>query len=275
MNTIHLALAVVRAPAGRIEENLSRTARWARNARAQGADLICFPELNITGYAINDTVVRTAQPIPGPITDVLQEIAEREAIGIIAGMAEQGSGGRVYAAQVFVCPGQPPATYRKIHIAPPEKPYLSPSDSVPVFGFRGLRFGLQLCYDAHFPELTTRMALEGIDLLLVPHASPRGTPAEKLKSWQRHLPARAFDNGIFVAACNVVGENGEGLEFPGVAVVYGPDGRLVNSSRRRLEGLLVVGIDADALDRVRNHRMRYFFPNRRPEIYRHSLPEDR
>lgn len=275
MNGIHLALAVVRAPVARIEENLARTGRWTRTARAKGADLICFPELNITGYSTRDTVVRTAQPIPGPITDGLQEIANREEIAIIAGMAEQGSGNRFYAAQVVVCPDQPPAAYRKIHIAPPEKHYLSPGIKVPIFTFRGLRFGLQLCYDAHFPELSTRMAIDGIDLLLIPHASPRGTPMEKLKSWQRHLPARAFDNGIFVAACNLVGENEEGLEFPGVAVVYGPDGNPVSSSRRRSEGLLIVRIKTDILDRVRNHRMRYFLPNRRPEIYRHSPPEDR
>jgi predicted amidohydrolase len=58
-------------------------------------------------------------------------------------------------------------------------------------------------------------------------------PAEKFESWMRHLPARAFDNGVFVGACNPVGENGAGLSFPGVALLLGPDGRLMKGFQWR------------------------------------------
>ncbi len=70
--------------------------------------------------------------------------------------------------------------------------------------------GIQLCYDAHFPELSTRMAVNGADIIFMPHASPRGTPSQKLTSWLRHLTARAFDNGVFIVACNQNGDNQKG-----------------------------------------------------------------
>ncbi len=266
MKTLHLALAAVRQTVGAVSTNLERTLHWAEKARGKGADLVCFPELNLTGYSVRTSLRPFAQPVPGPATEALQAAADRLDLAIVAGMAEADPGGKVFASQVLVRPGRAPAVYRKLHVAPPEREAFRPGDAAPTFGYRGVRIGIQLCYDAHFPGLSTRMALEGIDLLLVPHASPRGVPAEKLASWQRHLPARAFDNGIFVAACNPVGDNGDGLEFPGVTVAFGPDGRRLAASCHRNDGLLSVRLEADRLERVRRHPMGYFLPHRREDV---------
>jgi N-carbamoylputrescine amidase len=111
------------------------------------------------------------------------------------------------------------------------------------------------------------MAIKGADLIFIPHASPRGTPEEKYRSWMRHLTARAFDNGLFVVACNQTGENDKGLYFPGIAVIIGPSGNVIKKNLSNREGLIVVNLKSKDLDRVREHRMRYFLPNRRPELY--------
>jgi predicted amidohydrolase len=87
----------------------------------------------------------------------------------------------------------------------------------------------------------------------------------------RHLTARAFDNGVFVVACNQAGENGEGLHFPAIAMVIGPSGDLLAQDTSGEEGLLVADLDASLLDHVRSHRMRHFLPNRRPGLYRRLL----
>jgi N-carbamoylputrescine amidase len=112
------------------------------------------------------------------------------------------------------------------------------------------------------------MALDGVHAIFMPHASPRGTPEEKRDSWLRHLPARAFDNGVYVVACNQTGANGAGLGFPGVALALGPDGRVIASDTGGREGLLLATLDADRLAAVRRHPMRYFLPHRRPDLYR-------
>ena len=126
----------------------------------------------------------------------------------------------------------------------------------------------QLCYEAHFPEISTVMALKGAEIIFMPHASPRGTPSQKLDSWLRHLTARAFDNSVFVIACNQNGDNQRGLKFPGLALIIDPSGAVINKNISGEEGIAIADLKADTLEAVRGHRMRYFLPNRRPEMYK-------
>ena len=162
-------------------------------------------------------------------------------------------------------------SYRKIHIAPPERNIFSSGNNIPLFEIHSVKFGVQLCYDAHFPELSTCMAVEGADIIFLPHASPRGTPDEKFNSWMRHLTARAFDNGLYIIACNQAGNNQSGLQFPGVAVVIGPEGYVIDKQLSDKDGILVADLKSEDLKAVRDHRMRYFLPNRRPDIYRSRI----
>ncbi len=268
MKNIRIALVIMNCPVGRNRENLERVGHWTRQAGRQGARIVCFPELCISGYTTRALASDTAERVPGPSTDSLQQIARREKVVILAGLAEKDDAGSVYAGHLVVTQQGMAGSYRKVHIAPPERSVFTAGSSAPLFSAAGVRFGIQLCYDAHFPELSTRMALEGAELIFMPHASPRGTADAKFNSWTRHLTARAFDNGLFVAACNQTGSNRMGLQFPGVAMVVGPSGEVVARSVEAREGLLLVDLKAAQLRHVRDHRMRYFLPNRRPEIYR-------
>ena len=83
----------------------------------------------------------------------------------------------------------------------------------------------------------------------------------------RHLSARAFDNSLFIVACNQTGENEKGLGFPGIAVIIGPSGEVIQKDISGKEGVLLATLKTEDLIRVRSHRMRYFIPNRRPELY--------
>ncbi len=268
MQDIRVAAVVCRSPVGRKEETLLRIRTWVERARDEGADILCFPEMYVTGYSLRPELREKAEPIPGPATEALLGLASAAKMVLLAGLAEKGNKGRVYAAHVVVWPHGKLGVYRKLYIAPPEEGLFAPGNRIPVFEYRGATFGIQLCYDAHFPELATAMALKGAEILFLPHASPRGSATEKIKSWMRHLPARAFDNGLFVVACNPVGENGEGLDFPGTALAVGPDGAVLATRAGKREGLLVVDLKKSALEAVRSHRMRFFLPRRRTDLYR-------
>jgi N-carbamoylputrescine amidase len=268
MKNTRIAVVMCRAPLNRVDENLARMSRWVAAAEAQQVDIVCFPELNISGYSTRESLQPSAEPIPGPITDRVAAMAAAHRVTILAGMVETGRAQKVFVSHLVVSPDGLQGVYRKLHVAPPELPVFDAGDTVPLFQSGGITFGIQLCYDAHFPELTTRMAMKGAEAVFFPHASPRNSARQKAASWMRHLPARAFDNGIYVVACNQVGDNEAGLNFPGVAVAIDPSGNLLQERLAESAEMMVLDLDGAALQAVRSHPMRYFLPHRRPELYR-------
>ena len=267
MKDIRIAVVACNSQVNKTSNNLERMVKWIMASKREGAAIICFPEMNITGYSNNKGIKDAAEHVPGPATLDLLNLAEGEKIVILAGIVERDEKDRIFASHLVVKPDRTVAVYRKLHIAPPERNVFTPGNKTPLFKAHDVKFGIQLCYDAHFPELSTLMAIKGADLIFMPHASPRGTPEEKYKSWMRHLPARAYDNSLFIIACNQAGENEKGLSFPGIAVIIGPSGEVIAKDLSGKEGMLVADLKAEDLNWVRSHRMRYFLPNRRPEIY--------
>ena len=267
MKNIRVGLAIQQSIAGAFEENLSRSLGAVARAGAEQADFIVFPEMNLTGYLAGSRIQSIARPLDSSWIDSLSQASNCHNLTILAGLVELADDDRIYATQLVISPHAPLSYYRKIHLAPYETPYFSPGSRVQMFEQQGLRFGIQLCYDAHFPELSTAMALKGADVIFFPHASPRGSSQEKYRSWMRHLTARGFDNGVFVAAVNQTGDNQGGLEFPGLALVIGPDGYPVSECVEPAETIHWVNMDMSAIDRVRDHKMRYFLPNRRTDLF--------
>jgi len=268
MRDIRIAIAVCNAKVGKTRDNLDKTIRWVKQARADGVELICFPEMNLTGYSNHPDIIGLAEPIPGPSVDELIALSAKEKIFILAGLAEKGEDGNTYASHVVISPDGLIGVYRKLYIAPPEQAIYTGGKHIPIFESRGIKFGIQLCYDAHFPELSTKMAALGAAVIFIPHASPRGSAPDKHRSWMRHLPARAYDNSAFIVACNQTGDNEKNLSFPGNAVVIGPSGHILKKWVSGKEALDVFDLKADELQRVRNNRMHFFLPNRRPELYK-------
>ena len=268
MKNIRLALVIQNCSAGQFDVNLQAFETFTLQAKARGADMVVFPEMNLTGYVSGEKIRDIARPITQDLEEFLLKLASAQDIIILAGLARKDAVGKIFASHLSVLPKAGIHIYDKVHTAPPEKEFYSAGDDVSIIHSTHLKFGVQLCYDAHFPSLSTHMAKQGAELIVIPHASPRGDSHEKLESWLRHLTARAFDNGIFVAACNQVGQNRNGLTFPGVAVVIGPDGRVVDQKLSASEpAMLVTTLKGDLLEQVRSHKMRYFLPNRREDLY--------
>ena len=267
--TTDLKLAVVCAHSilGDIEGNLDRISRLAERAVREGAHVVCFPESVATGYALKDPGKYCSVRDTAHVKDRLIQMGRDLKTVLIAGFIENRGNQKPYMAQLITGPEGSMGIYRKTHLSPTESEVYGAGETLDVFVYGHWCFGVQLCYEAHFPEISTKMALSGADFLLIPHASPRGTPPEKFESWMRHLPARAFDNGVFVAACNPVGENGADLSFPGVALLLGPDGRLIKEFQGEEEAILHGVLHGDDLRNIRQHRMKYFLSKRRPELY--------
>ena len=96
MKNVRIALVVMNCPVGRNPKNTERVEHWTRQAGKQGAQIVCFPELCISGYTTRAAAADTAEGVPGPATDFLQQIARRQEMVILAGLVEKDDAGRVY-----------------------------------------------------------------------------------------------------------------------------------------------------------------------------------
>lgn len=266
MRDVRVAAVCMASTPGDVEGNLQKTERFVSEAAAQGAEIVCFPELSTHGYTLRGRADR-----PGEQGEILRRIlglACSHGILVLAGLIGEGeSRGPSCICQVAAGPEGLIGLYRKTHLSPPEKEVFQPGNDLRAYSHRGITFGIQLCYESHFPEISTVLSLQGAEILFLPHASPRGTPEEKLRSWLRHLPGRSFDNSVFVVACNQTGGVADGPSFPGVALILGPAGRLIASRADTGEGMLIADLKEGELAETRGHRMRYFLPSRRPELY--------
>ena len=268
VDNLKIAAVCMTAVAGEIEGNLDRIEGLTREASAGGAHMVCFPELSVTGYIQRSPVGIYSRPEMERVLDRLVRLARDAGVVLMAGLIEvEDEATPPYIAQIVAGPRGLIGTYRKTHLGPTETGLYRPGRKISVFKIGNTTLGVQLCYEGHFPDISTRMALMGADVIFIPHASPRGTPEEKLESWMRHLPARAFDNGLFVVACNPVGPSGGGLAFPGAAVAFGPDGRVLARYAGTGEHILYAELKDGMLRDVRTHRMKYFLPGRRPSLY--------
>lgn len=268
MEDLTVGVVCMHAEPGRVDENLAGMARLAREASANGAGVVCFPECSLTGYSLDREQGGIKSLTLSSAESLLKEIADDSGAVILAGLAEDAGHGKPFITQVAVGPHGLVGVHRKTHLGPPEEGIYRAAGAIETLSLCGTTVGIQLCYETHFPEISTTMALRGAEILFCPHASPRGSGEEKLQSWLRHLPARAFDNTVYVVACNQVGKTSAGLSFPGVALVAGPDGRIDAKYTGDQEKVLVVSLYSAELRDIRKNPMRYFFPNRRPDLYK-------
>ncbi|PKN24882.1 MAG: nitrilase [Deltaproteobacteria bacterium HGW-Deltaproteobacteria-21] len=265
MRDVRVAAVCMASIPGDVEGNFKRTERFVSGAAGRGAEIVCFPELSIHGYTLRNQEHRLGDH--QEIVRRIEDLARSQRILILAGLLIADEYRRPCICQVAAGPEGLIGLYRKTHLSPPEKEVFLPGEELKTYSHKGIAFGIELCYEAHFPEISAILALQGAEILFLPHASPRGTPEEKLSSWLRHLPSRAFDNSVFVVACNQTGDAEDGPSFPGVALVLDPSGRLIASRAEGGEGMLIADLREQTLAQTRSHRMKYFLPSRRPELY--------
>jgi len=268
MEDLKVAAVAMRSVVGKKAENLARMETLADRAARKGARAVCFPEMNISGYGLREEMESFAEAIPGPSADAVLKMAKTYNLLILAGLAEKRGKNRFFISQFAAGPAGLLGVYRKLHLGPPEEGIYQAGDEFPVFHFEKIPFGIELCFDGHFPELSTLLALKGAEVIFVPHASPRESSEQKQERWLRYLTARAYDNSVFVVACNQEGKGESGLNFSGAALVLDPRGEVIASSKEDGGGMIFAELKKDTLQRVRESPRGFFLRKRRPDLYR-------
>ncbi len=261
---MHIALYQCPPQPLAVIDNLARLKTQVRLAKAQGVDLLVFPEMFLTGYNIgSDAVQRLAETANGPSAHVIAGIAEAYGVAIAYGYPERGTHGQVYnSAQLFDAQGNSCLNYRKTHLfGELDRAMFTPGGNhFPVVELNGWQVGMLICYDLEFPENARRLALAGAELILVPTANM--LPFEFIADVT--VRSRAFENQCFVAYANYCGAEGA-IRYCGLSSVAGPDGAR-HAMATDLPAQINAVLPRDALLQVR--RAYDYRQDRRPELYR-------
>jgi N-carbamoylputrescine amidase len=270
--------------------NLAASISGIREAAARGARLVLLQELHTGVYFCQTEDTKRfdqAEPIPGPTTQELGDLAKELGIVIVGSLFERRAPGVHHnTAVVLDTDGSLKGQYRKMHIPDDpgycEKFYFTPGDQgfVPIATSVGT-LGVLVCWDQWYPEAARLMALHGAEILLYPTAigwDPRDDAAEKTRqreAWITIQRAHAIANGLPLIACNRVGTEPDpsgrspGIQFWGSSFIAGPQGEFLAQATTDKPEILVVEISRKHSEDVR--RIWPFFRDRRIDAYQDLL----
>ncbi|MEZ6055655.1 MAG: nitrilase family protein [Planctomycetaceae bacterium] len=275
--------------------NLARIEALTAAASAAGATVVSFHECSISAYTFAQTLtpaelLKLAEEVPdGHSVQRLIEIAKKYNVHLLAGLFER-QGEKVYNAYVCVNGDGLVAKHRKLH--PFVNPYLSPGDEFVSFDIEGWKCSILICYDNNLPENVRIVALQGAEVLFMPHVTGclpsvmpgRGIVAPELwanrqhdpvplrlefegpkgRGWlMRWLPARAWENGLYVVFTNPIGLDG-GQVRNGNAMVLDPFGEVLSECHRLDDDFCLGRLTYEKLLQSSGRR---YLRARRPELY--------
>ena len=254
--TLRVALAQVDCALGDVAENARRAHEAIARARDEGADLVVFPELSLTGYALGAVTEDVAITLDDPLIAGLA--AETDGIAAVVGCVESGRV-HTYNSALFLDGGAIVHVQRKTHLPTygrwEEHKHFSPGPALRAFDSRLGRTALLICNDAWQAPLAYVAAHDGARLLIVTAASSLehadGTdPAELERDWGDLLRFHARFLQAWVVFVNRAGKEG-GVTFWGGSRIVDPWGRIVAQAPRAEEALVHADLDVTAVRRRR------------------------
>lgn len=258
MKPCRVALAQIAPRLGDLDGNLALHLDTIRRARREGAGLVVFPELSLTGYLLRDDVPDVALPLDDPRLARLLR-ASRE-IDVVVGLVEESPGHRFHNAGVYLSGGRVLHVHRKVYL-----PTYGMFDEGRDFaaGDRFRRFdapmgptGMLVCEDFWHSSASWLLAQEGAEVLLVLSsgptrgARPKQRQVSSVEVWHQLLKTTAQFLTTFVVYVNRVGYE-DGLNFGGGSVAVDPFGREIGALPALDPGLVLADLDPEVLRRAR------------------------
>ena len=254
---LRLALAQMNPTVGDLECNTAQMVEWIGRARAEGADLVVFPELVIPGYPPEDLLLK-----PSFIRDNLRyrdrAVEASQGIAVVGGFVDHDTD--IHNAAFFAHDGRLRGVYHKVYLPNygvfDEERYFQRGRRSPIFELGGVRIGVSICEDAWYPAGPISVqAAAGAELLININGSPyhRGKRASR----ETMIATRAMDSRAFLGWVNLVGGQDE-LVFDGNSVVFGPEGERIAQASSFREELLVADLDIGSVfgERLHDTRLR-------------------
>lgn len=263
---MRIALIQMNSHAAARDENVSRACDFIAEAARSKPDVVVLPEFFNTEYFPQYRDYRYmdyAESDTGYTQTRIKAEARRHGIHIVSTIFEMARPGLYYDTAMLINPdGEIAGKYRKVHPAALlslEKIYFRGGSTFPVFRIGEWTIGFSICYDNLFPESCRCLALHGAELIIAPYATPVADP------WENFLSTRALENGVFLAACNHVGREGD-WQMSGKSMLIDPLGKIIAKASDSNEEIVCAEF---ARDQVIEARRRFpLFRDRRPDAYR-------
>lgn len=280
--------------------NLTVIERIAKEAASQGADVIAFHECSITGYTFarnldRQQMLAIAEPVPhGESTQQLIAIAAKYNIIILAGLFEKDESDNLYKPYICVDKNGIIAKHRKLH--PFINPHLTAGQDYTIFEVKGWQCGILICYDNNVIENVRATKLLGADIIFMPHVTmctPSSRPGAgfvdpqlwqnrendptslrlefdgmKGRSWlMKWLPARAYDNAVYVVFSNPIGMDDDQLKN-GCSMILDPFGDILAECQSFEDSFVTAILTPEKLTQAGGYR---YISARRPDLYREII----
>jgi len=256
---IKLALAQINTRLGGIESNLEKHLDLIQRAAAQGAKMIIFPELSLTGYILQDLAPAVAQRAHAENPVFKQLLLASQNIDVVVGFVEEDVRNRFFISSAYLSAGSVSHVHRKVYLPTyglfDEGRFFAWGDTTAAFNTRFGRAGILICEDFWHVSPPYLLWLDGADLFLFTSASPgRGLTSAPILSTAQWVESinRAYASIFtsFVVHCNRVGFE-DGLHFWGGSTVYDPNGELLVKAPYEEESLTFCELDLNQLHRTR------------------------
>jgi predicted amidohydrolase len=262
---MRLTLIQMNSRAAARDENVERACAFVDEAARQRPDLVVLPEFFNVEYFPQYRDYRYmdyAEPEDGYTQTRMKEKARQHGIHIVSTIFEAARPGLYYDTAMLINPaGEIVGKYRKVHPAAYlslEKIYFRGGSSFPVFRVGDWTVGFSICYDNLFPESCRCLMLHGAELIIAPYATPVADP------WENFLTTRALENGVFLAACNHVGKEGDWV-MSGKGMIIDPLGKILIQAGSTEEQVFGADIEREAVIRARQRFL--LARDRRPDAY--------
>ncbi len=260
-----IAVAQISCVLGDVPANLAKVQEFTQRAKQSGAELVLFPEMTDTGYAMSVIREHATEWQDGAVSEI-QKIAVANSIGIIAGVSEREAAAIFNTQVVIDSLGTIVTKYRKTHLFTPapieEHTCFSPGTQLESFSFEEMQFGLSICYDLRFPEVYRTQAIEhAANVFLISSA----WPFPRVEHLRTLALARAIENQSYLVLSNRVGTDA-GITFCGGSAIIDPYGVTLAGASSDREESLCAEISSDVLEATRRNAS--YLEHRRPELYR-------
>jgi predicted amidohydrolase len=270
---LRIALAQIAPRLGALEANLDRHRELLDEARAQGSDLVVFPELGLTGYLLQDLAAEVALRLDDPRLGALA--AATDNLSAVISFVEESADHRLFIAAGLFEDGELRHVHRKLFLPTyglfDERRFFAQGDGLRAVPSRlGAGIGIGICEDFWHLGVPQLLALDGAQVLINISSSPGRDLAATNEvglgtatSWRTLMRTYAQLTTSFVIFCNRVGVE-ESISFWGGSEVIAPSGRAVFSAPLYDEGLFIVDL---ALQDVRRERIALpLLRDERPEL---------